>query len=424
MSRSIWYDLRVKTIQASNLGHRLLPLYISSFFQGLIFWYAIEKVFMVHIGFTATLIAVDVIVMNVVGLLLNIPAGIIADRWSRKGVITVSIGSLGLSSLLLGLSHTVLAYIVFSALFGVYFALHDGVFDSMIYDTVIEENDSRVGYEKYLGYYNLSASIALVIGSLAGAVIGSKYGLKSAYFMSVPSSIIAIMALSLFHEPKLHKQHADMHVLAHVKQTFGAIFKRGYLTWVLLAILASAVLFDFILEVDQLWPLALHLKLVWYGPLNALLLAGYGIGGPLAAFLVKKKAYSMLACVLAIVSTVALLIHSMPIIAAAQFGVICIFIALYTIALGKLHDTLPSHVRSSSSSTVNMMTSVVFIPLVFLFGRVTQNSTVFVAARMLVPIAIVGILGFLLTQYYKSGKNELSPVPKADTAPNPITAGK
>lgn len=379
---------------------------------------------MVHIGFTATLIAVEVIVMNVVGLLLNIPSGILADRWSRKGVIAISIISLGLSSLLLGLSHTVIAYVLFSTLFGVYFALHDGVFDSMIYDTLIEENSSRQGYEKYLGYYDLYASAALVIGSLAGATIGSKYGLKSAYLLSVPSSVLSLIALAWFREPKLHKQRADLHVIDHVKQTFGAVFKRGYVAWVLVTILASAILFDFILEVDQLWPLALHLQLAWYGPLNALLLAGYGIGGPLAAFLVKKKSFIFAACTLGIMSTLALLVHNMPVIAVAQFGVVSLFIALYTIALGKLHDTLPSHLRSSSSSTANMMTSLVFIPLVFLFGRITQSHSVFIAARLMVPIAVLSVLGLYLTLRFKTAENELSAEVTVDTPPNPVIAAK
>lgn len=414
----------MKYFKSSTLSRRLTPLYVSSFFQGLVFWYAIEKVFMVHIGFTATLIAIEVVVMNVVGLLLNIPSGIMADRWSRKGMIAISICSLGLSSLLLGLSHTVIAYIIFSTLFGVYFALHDGVFDSMIYDTLIEESGSRQGYEKYLGYYDLFASVALVIGSLAGAYIGNKHGLRSAYLLSVPSSVLSLMALAFYREPKLHKQRADLHVVVHVKQTFGAVFKRGYVAWVLLTILASAILFDFILEVDQLWPLALHLQLTWYGPLNALLLAGYGVGGPLAALFIKKKRYIYAACTLGMLCTLALLVRNMLVIAIAQFGVVSLFLALYTIGLGKLHDTLPSHLRSSSSSTANMMTSLLFIPIVFVFGRITQRHSVFVAARLMVPIAVLSVLGVLLTLRYKSTDSAVSTEITVETPPNPVIAAK
>jgi MFS family permease len=397
-----------------------MPLYISSFFQSLVFWYAIEKVFMVHIGFTATLIAVDVIVMNVVGLVLNIPSGILADRWSRKGIVTVAISALVISSLLLGLSHSVLAYIIFSALFGVYFGLHDGVYDSMIYDTLLEENKSRKGFEKYLGYYNLCASAALIIGSLLGAIIGSKYGLKTTYFLSLPGGIVSIIALFFFKEPKLHKKHSNVEVFPHIKQTFGAIFQRGYIAWILVALLASAILFDFTLEIDQLWPLALHLKLIYYGPLNALLLAGYGIGGGLATLLLKKRVFVIVACVLGLVSTTALLVHNMLIIAAAQFGVVCLFVSLYTMALGKLHDTLPSRLRSSSSSTVNMLTSVAFIPLVFVFGNITQHRSVFVAARMLIPVALLSVIGFLLLSRRRNGQIlTLDEPEKRGIIPNP-----
>jgi MFS family permease len=101
---------------------RLLPLYVSSFFQGLVFWYAIEKVFMTSIGFSPTTIAIQIIVMAITGLLLEIPSGFLADKWSRKGVLVLASISLALASLLLGISDSVIGYTLASIIWRIFCA--------------------------------------------------------------------------------------------------------------------------------------------------------------------------------------------------------------------------------------------------------------------------------------------------------------
>jgi MFS family permease len=381
----------------NKIWRRLSPLYVSSFFQGLVFWYAIEKVFMVHIGFTPTTIALQVIIMASTGLLLEVPSGILADRWSRKGVLIMACLALVSGSLLLGLSHTVVEYLLASVLYGIYFSLHSGTYDAMIYDTLIEEQDSREGYEKYLGNATLIASIGLIIGSLLGGVVGNKFGLSSAYFLSIPGGLIAVIAAFKFKEPKLHKAGERIKLLHHTTQTLRVVFQKGFLAWVVVTLLATSIVYSFLLELDQLWPLALKLHLPWYGPLNALLLLGYGLGGPIAALLIKRRPLLVLSYVLALLAVCLLVVRDMPIIAFAQFGVLVLYIGFSTIALGRFHDALPAHLRSSSSSVVNALINIAFIPLIFIFGRFTQRYTVFHAAYMLIPLAIISVVGMIIT---------------------------
>jgi MFS family permease len=406
-------------MRLNKLWRRLLPLYLSSFFEGLIFWYAIEKVFMTSIGFTPTSIAIVVIVMAVTGLVLEIPSGILADRWSRKGVLMTAYMALGLSSLLLGLSDTILEYTLASALFAAYFSLHTGTQDAIIYDALIEENDSRAGFEKYLGLATVFASVGLVIGSLLGGLIGDKIGLTSPYFLSVPPAILSVVILAWFREPKLHKQHTPTHLLKQVFDTTRVIFQKGYVAWILITLLSTCLIYDFLFEVDQLWPLALAMPLIWYGPLNALLLMGYGIGGPIAAFIVKKRSLVIVWSIIAFIAVCLLTIHYMPLIAAAQFIAITLCIALETIALGKLHDVLPSRLRSGASSVVGTLTNLLFIPLVYVFGKLTEDHSVFYAANLLIPLGILCIIGILIITKYQNmvGKSTIGNV-KPKTLPN------
>lgn len=379
----------------SKIKRRLLPLYFASFSQGLIFWYAIEKVFMVDIGFTAASIAIASIVLSLTGLLTEIPFGILADRWSRKGVLILSSIMLGAASLLLGLSNSVIEYTLVSILFGLHFSLNSGTYDSIVYDTLLEEKGTRNGYEKYYGFVTLSASAGMVISSLLGGIAADAFGLSAPYFMSIPGAVIAIICLLLFKEPKLHKNHTDNHLIKHIKDTFKIIFRRGEFALLLSTIVLISVVLEFFLQVDQLWPLALALPIVFYGPLNALLLFAYGLAAPFAARLAKSRSLLKISCVMVIVLICLLTISNLTLVVIAQAGSTAILSALVVLLTGRLHDTLPSHLRSGGSSTVSTLRTLFYVPLVFMFGLITTNYSVFAAAYMLIPLIVLGVVGLL-----------------------------
>ena len=350
---------------------------------------------MVHIGFNASNITLVIVVLSIVSLLLNFPSGFLADRWSRKGILVIACVSMALASLLLGLSTDVFEYPSAVVLYGVYAALYSGVNDAIIYDTLLEENGTRKGFEKYLGYSQLSRSLGLVIGSLTGGVIAEAYSLSAPYFYTIPSCIIAILFLLLFQEPVLHKNHPALPAREHIAAILFAMFRKSYVAWIIIALISTSALYEFLLEVYQLWPLALKMGVLWYGPLNALLVLGYGLGSPLAAVLLKKRGLIIGSCVLGALFAVMLTIKNMPIVTIAQLGAVVMFVALNTIALGRLHDTLPVHLRSSSSSTVGTLGAIVFIPSLLLFGHITQYHSVFVAAQILVVFAFLGVIGMV-----------------------------
>jgi hypothetical protein len=67
-----------------TLARRLLPLQIGVALQGLILWVPIEKLFMTQIGFDAASVGVMAAAYAAVTPLLEVPSGILADRWSPQ----------------------------------------------------------------------------------------------------------------------------------------------------------------------------------------------------------------------------------------------------------------------------------------------------------------------------------------------------
>src|SRR5215207_7116174 len=93
-----------------SLARRLLPLQIGVGLQGLILWVPVEKLFMSQIGFDAASVGIMAAAYAAVVPLLEVPSGILADRWSRSSIMVWASIALMASSLLGGLSTTVPMY--------------------------------------------------------------------------------------------------------------------------------------------------------------------------------------------------------------------------------------------------------------------------------------------------------------------------
>jgi MFS family permease len=122
------------------LRKRLLPLYIAIFLQGFVFWYSTEKLFMYSIGFDAASVGLMIAVYSIVLLLAETPSGILADRWSRKGVLILASIALAISAIIGGSSLNVPMFMLAASIWAIYYALYSGTYEAIIYDVLLEQN--------------------------------------------------------------------------------------------------------------------------------------------------------------------------------------------------------------------------------------------------------------------------------------------
>jgi MFS family permease len=405
------------------LRRRLLPLYAATFLQNLALWVPIEKLFMTTIGFNAASIGVMAAVYAVVVPVLEAPSGVLADRWSRRGVLVLASIAAILSVLIGGLSQSVAVYMVSAAFLGVFFALQSGTLESVVYDTVLEETGGSDAFEKTIGRVRLVESVALVASALAGGAIAAVASLRATYFLTAPLLAGAGAALLLFREPRLHKAEAGESLRRQLASTYRTILAPGRLRAVVALTVAGSLLMQGMLEFGPLWLVALAVPAFLYGPHWAGLTSALGLGGLLGAqgWITRSWAVGLLAVAIVACCVVLALSHQPLLVVGVQVSLTLLVVAVSIPVLRRLHDAVPSSIRAGVASGVGTLTWLTFVPFALVFGAVSERAGVDRAGWLLVAIgAVAALLVIVVLPRAPAPVGEAAPVVPAPAQEEPV----
>lgn len=340
------------------------------------------------IGFDDATIGLMIAVYSTVMLVTETPTGILADRWSRKGMLMVSSVALAASALVGGVSHNVPEFLVSASLWGLFFAMYSGAYDTIVYDTLEEDGHHRDLFEQAFGRVRTIDSAALVVSSLVGGAVAAAFGPRASFYLTIPSAIVSVLALAAFREPTLHKARAAKPVVEHIRVTLRAVLRNRPLVPVMLVLILGALLEFMMFEFAQIWLLALHAPTIWYGPANAVILAGLGLGGVVAKYLRQFRWLMTALLAMMLGGMVGLVfIHNLIGVVVAQFVALTAVISLGIYYLRDLHDGLTSEIRNGAASAVGTLGRLLIVPFALVFGLVSRDYTIFQAAWMLVAAA-------------------------------------
>jgi MFS family permease len=376
------------------LRRRLGPLYVAAFLQNLALWVPIEKLFMTTIGFSPASVGAMAAVYAVVVPVLEVPSGVLADRWSRRGVLILASIAAILSVLIGGLSQSVAVYMVSAGFLGVFFALQSGTLESVVYDTVLEETGDSDGFEKTMGRVRLVESVALVASALAGGAIAAVASLRVTYFLTAPLLAASCLVLIRFREPRLHKTEERESLRRQLRTTYRTILAPGRLRAVVALTVAGSVLMQAMLEFGPLWLVALAVPAFLYGPHWAGLTSALGLGGLLGAqaWITRPWPVGLVAVAIIACCVVLTLSHQALLVVGVQISLTLLVVAVSIPVLRRLHDAVPSSIRAGVASGVGTMTWLTFVPFALGFGAVSERAGVDRAGWLLVAIGVVAAL--------------------------------
>jgi MFS family permease len=371
-----------------GLRARLLPLHLGIALQGFVLWYPVEKLFMSEIGFDAATVGLMAAAYAAVVPLFELPSGVLADRWSRRGVLVAASVALAVCSLVGGLSTNVAAYIAGVLALGLYFAMYSGTLDAIVYDTVLEETGGSADFERRIGRVRFVESMSLVGSSLAGGVLAGLLDTRATYFLTVPFALGSIACYLRFREPTLHRAEQRVPLREHLTTTLRAARGFALLPVIALAVL-TALLTQAVFEFGPLWLVALGVPAVHYGPYWAGLMSTLGLGGLLVSRLTRPAGLAMSAVLITASMVVQSLSHDFLVVTAAQIVATLLLVAVGIHTSKLLHDAVPSTVRAGVASGVSSLSWLVFLPFSLAFGLIGDTYGVHRAAVVLIAVAVM-----------------------------------
>jgi predicted MFS family arabinose efflux permease len=366
----------------------LRPLAVGVGLQNLLVWVPVEKLFMTEIGFDAATIGIVAAVYSAVVPVLEVPFGVLADRWSRTGVLVLATFALAASSLVGGLSNDPAMYAVAAALLGVYFALSSGTADSIVYDTLVEETGSSEAYEAWIGRLHVVEAVALVISAVLGGVLAALFSARVTYFATVPLVAASAIAFARCREPQLHRAAERVSYRRQAETTLRALTGRSALRHVILVAALTAMAAQVVFEFGPLWLVSAHAPSSWYGPYWAAVVSTVGIGAWLASRVDFGRSWVVITVGATPVAAASLLVavSSLPVIIAMQTLVALGAAMVGVRASFLMHEAVHAGIRAGVSSGASTLAWISFVPLSLLFGWLSRVQGVHTAGWLLVLI--------------------------------------
>src|SRR3954452_848389 len=247
-----------RTLFPTSAHRRLAPLVVSMFFGGVALWVPVEKLFLAQIGFTPRTIGLMAATYAAVVPVLEVPTGILADRWSRRGVLVLANVAAALAVIVGGLSVNVPTYLLAAVLLGAYFAMQSGTVDAVVYDTLLEETGGSDGFESMLGRLHVSESVALVLGGLGGGALAALTSPRATYFATLPFLLVSTACLLSLREPRLHAAAEGRSLRQHLAVTAAVVRGQRRLAPVVALLVLAPVLMQAIFEFGPLWLVDAH----------------------------------------------------------------------------------------------------------------------------------------------------------------------
>jgi MFS family permease len=380
-----------------RLTRRLRPLYASSFLQSFMLWYGIEKLFMRTIGFDDAQIAFAGILIAASMVVFQVPTGVLADRWSRRGMLMVASATLLLSTVVGALSSSPQLYYVTSALWGLFAAIRIGIYDTIVYDVLQEERSSAEGFEHFFGRFQLVNGAAFATSSLLSGLSAQTLGLRETYWISLPLGCLSLLALARFREPEVHKRSTVSSVWAHTALTVQSVIRGGTVLWLVVPAVLFAVVSRMMSTLPQLWYLALAMPVIFWGPAYAASEFGDAFSGPLAAVLRGRRLCVLITALLTVAASVALAFETSPILIVIAQMFLLAGSGVFQVLLSRhLHDSFPSAIRAGASSAVGTLAMLVFLPITYVFGVVSSQYSVFRGAWVVVAVTTASTIAFCI----------------------------
>lgn len=366
----------------------LINIYLFRFFDNLMLIFPLYAVMFADSGLSVFEISLLFIAWSATTFILEVPSGILADKYSRKNIL-----AFGQLSKIVGFAFWIFmpnfaGFLIGFIFWGIKGALYSGTFEALLYDELKAFKQESI-YTKILGRVESASNIAVVAASI-GASLLIVFGYNAVIAISILFIIISFIPLYFIPQAKKTESTHEKEYFKLLKQGL-LVVRHSPVLIRLIIFLAIAIGID--AAIDEYYnPFAreLGLETQMLGYFFALVIF-VDILGSLVAY--KFKDYSntvyymwFAACGLILLAAAIL---------GNYFSIVFLLVFTFNYRIiklvfeGRVQDNIPTPVRATVSSVNGFAMETSAIVMFFLFGLVVgdgeyQKGFYFVSLTMIV----------------------------------------
>ena len=152
-------------------------LYANRFFHNLVFAYVIERLFWQQRGMTVQMVVYTEIIYATTIIILELPTGILADKWSRKNMLVLGAALTCFEFPILIFAHSFWHFGIVVFIAGISTSFVSGSEYALLYDSLKCHNKENT-FEKVLGRLLAFDFSAVVLAGLSGSFLASRFVLS------------------------------------------------------------------------------------------------------------------------------------------------------------------------------------------------------------------------------------------------------
>ncbi|MBJ6763628.1 MFS transporter [Myxococcaceae bacterium JPH2] len=386
----------------ASLAPNIPRFYAYSLLSTLSFWFPICILYYQACGLNYGEIMLLVVVQSVFQFALEVPSGVLADRWGRKNSLVVAAACKVVFLALFLVGNGLMTFVLASAVLGAHLAFESGADSAFLYDTLKElgqESEYRAHEGRSWSYRMMSMGVGSLVGGATAEV-----SLRLPVLLTLLGSAAALVVTLTFREPPHHRASRERTSLTHMRHAATVVWTSGPIRLLVLfsSCMGAAMLTGF--KFSQPYMHAAGVDLKYFGAIYFVWMA--------SSALAARSAHRLVAWM---GETMALL--TIPVLLGAHYfflawstslaGVGVILASQITSGLVRplVNDTLHRRIESFHRATVmsfaGFFQSLVLMVLSPLFGVLADRHSmsaalgaegVFVFVSGLIPLAMLAML--------------------------------
>ncbi|HZC15284.1 MAG TPA: MFS transporter [Caulobacteraceae bacterium] len=228
----------------------LARLYAFKFSDSFILIFPLYAAMFVDAGLSPVQISIVLIAWSVTAFVLQIPSGIIADRWSRRLLLVLAQIAWGAGFVVWLIWPHFWGFLIGLVLWGIKSAFTSGTFEALLYDELKAQGRAD-DYTRVYGRTRAVQAFATVLAAL-GAALLARYGYRLELLASLASIALAIAAAASLPPADRAKAAGEQDYLAHLRAGLALSLREPV---VLRILVFGAIVLSLGGGLEEFWPI-------------------------------------------------------------------------------------------------------------------------------------------------------------------------